>query len=145
MSTVLVYADRADVRERVKAAIGTVPDQQLGEIEFVDVTDGRVLVAAVDHGEVDLCVLDAEATPEGGMGLSRQLKNEITDCPPTILLVARQDDRWLATWSLADAVVTHPVDPDELTAAVVGLLRARASGAPVRRPVTYAAHGTSEP
>ncbi|MBX6388093.1 MAG: response regulator transcription factor [Frankia sp.] len=140
MSTVLVYADRADVRERVKAAIGTLPDPRLGEIEFVDVSDGRELVDAVDHGEADLCVLDAEATPEGGMGLSRQLKNEVADCPPTVLLVARADDRWLATWSLADAVVTHPVDPDELTAAVVGLLLARRSGLPVRRPVTYATH-----
>jgi DNA-binding response OmpR family regulator len=74
------------------------------------------------------------------MGISRQLKNEITDCPPTILLVARPDDRWLATWSLADAVITHPVDPAELTTAVVSLLRARAGGLPVRRPVTHAAH-----
>ncbi|MBL7500667.1 response regulator transcription factor [Frankia sp. CNm7] len=141
MSTVLVYADRADIRERVKAAIGNLPDPRLDELELVDVTDGRELVTAVDKGEADLVVLDAEATPEGGMGLSRQLKNEIADCPPTVLLVARRDDRWLATWSLADAVVTHPVDPDELTEAVVGLLLARASGAPVRRPVTYAAHG----
>jgi len=79
------------------------------------------------------------------MGLSRQLKNEITDCPPTLLLVARADDRWLATWSLADAVVTHPVDPDELTAAVVELLLARAAGAAVRRPVTYASHAAITP
>jgi DNA-binding response OmpR family regulator len=141
MSTVLVYADRADVRARVQAAIGTLPDPRLDEIEFVEISDGRALVAAVDRREADLCILDAEATPEGGMGLSRQLKNEIADCPPTVLLVARADDRWLATWSLADAVVTHPVDPDELTNAVVGLLLARAAGAPVRRPVTYATHG----
>jgi len=145
MSTVLVYADRADVRARVKTALGTLPDPRLGELEFVEVTDGRDLVAAVDRGEADLCVLDAEATPEGGMGLSRQLKNEIADCPPTLLLVARADDRWLATWSLADAVVTHPVDPDELTAAVVGLLLARAAGEPVRRPVTYATHAAITP
>jgi DNA-binding response OmpR family regulator len=145
MSTVLVYADRADVRSRVKAAIGTLPDPRLGEIEFVDVADGRDLVTAVDHGEADLCILDAEATPEGGMGLSRQLKNEITDCPPTLLLVARADDRWLATWSLADAVVSHPVDPDELTAAVVELLLARSAGDPVRRPVTYATHAAITP
>jgi DNA-binding response OmpR family regulator len=145
MSTVLVYADRADVRARVKAAIGNFPDPRLGELELVEVTDGRDLAAAVDRGEADLCILDAEATPEGGMGLSRQLKNEVADCPPTILLVARADDRWLATWSLADAVVTHPVDPEELTAAAVELLVARASGLPVRRPVTYAAHGSPTP
>ena len=145
MSTVLVYADRADVRARVKAAIGNFPDPRLSELELVEVTDGRKLVAAVDLGEADLCILDAEATPEGGMGLSRQLKNEVADCPPTILLVARADDRWLATWSLADAVLAHPVDPDELTAAAVELLLARASGLPVRRPVTHATHGAPKP
>ena len=48
-----------------------------------------------------------------------------------LLLVQRTDDRWLATWSLADAVVRLPGDPAELTEAVVGLLRQRASRAPV--------------
>jgi hypothetical protein len=59
----------------------------------------------VDAGGIDVCVLDAEAAPTGGMGISRALKNEIQDCPHILLLVARHDDRWLARWSLADAVV----------------------------------------
>ncbi|WP_131747480.1 hypothetical protein [Frankia sp. Cppng1_Ct_nod] len=130
MSTVLVYADKPDVRERVKLAVGPLPDPELGLLEFLDVGDGASVVDAVDHGEADICILDAEATPTGGMGLSRQLKNEIPDCPPTILLVARRDDRWLATWSLADAVVAHPVDPAELAEVVVALLRRRHALAP---------------
>jgi DNA-binding response OmpR family regulator len=138
MKTVLVYADRADVRARVISALGRQPAEDLGPLEFVEAADAAEAIGVVDHHEADLCVFDSEATPTGGMGLCRQLKNEVADCPPTVLLVARPDDRWLATWSQADAVVTHPVDPGQLTEAVVALLRARAGGAPARRPLTGA-------
>jgi DNA-binding response OmpR family regulator len=74
------------------------------------------------------------------MGLSRQLKNETKNCPPTLVLVARRDDRWLATWSLADAVVAHPLDPGELTDAVVRLLRERSSAVALTRATAPAAH-----
>ncbi|SQD94850.1 conserved hypothetical protein [Parafrankia sp. Ea1.12] len=140
MSTVLVYASKADVRERVLAALGRRPAPDLDELELVEVSDAETLIDAIDHSEADLCILDAEATPSGGMGLARQLKNEVADCPPMLLLVARRDDRWLATWSQADAVVGHPIDPGELTDAVVGLLRARAGGVAVRRPVVNVRH-----
>ena len=100
----------------------------------MEAADGGALVTRVDEGGVDLCILDGEAAPEGGMGISRQLKNEIVDCPSMILLVARRDDRWLARWSLADGVAQQPVDPFELTAEVVRLLRARASRVPAVRP-----------
>ncbi|MGH3544711.1 MAG: hypothetical protein ACRDPW_02085, partial [Mycobacteriales bacterium] len=66
-----------------------------------------------------------EAWPTGGMGISRQLKNEISDCPPICLLVARQADRWLASWSQADAVIAHPADPIATARTVADLLRAR--------------------
>jgi CheY-like chemotaxis protein len=138
MKTVLVYADRPDVRARVIAAIGRLPADDLGPLEFVEAADAAEAIGVIDHHEADVCVFDAEATPTGGMGLCRQLKNEVADCPPTVLLVARPDDRWLATWSQADAVVTHPIDPARLTEAVVTLLRARAGGAAARRPLTGA-------
>ena len=117
MSTVLVYSDDAAVRERVRVAVGRRPDPQL---------DPGAVVSRVDEGGVDVCILDAEAAPEGGMGISRQLKTEIADCPAILLLVMRHDDRWLARWSLADAVVQQPIDPVELTDALVRLLRERA-------------------
>jgi hypothetical protein len=57
------------------------------------------------------------------MGLSRQLKNEIVDCPPIVIAVRRADDRWLSTWSLADAVIVHPLDPLVAAETVADLLR----------------------
>ncbi len=130
MSTVLVYSDDPAVRERVRVAVGRRPDPGLDPIDWLEAADGGALVTRVDQGGVDVCILDAEAAPEGGMGISRQLKNEIADCPLMLLLVMRHDDRWLARWSLADAVVQQPIDPVELTDELVRLLRERVRGLP---------------
>jgi DNA-binding response OmpR family regulator len=59
------------------------------------------------------------------MGVCRQLKDEIFDCPPVLIIAGRADDAWLATWSRADAVVPHPIDPITLPGAVAALLRQR--------------------
>ena len=59
-------------------------------------------------------VLDGEAQPAGGMGICRQAKDEVYNCPPVLLVIGRADDGWLATWSRADAVVSHPIDPAAL-------------------------------
>jgi DNA-binding response OmpR family regulator len=82
-----------------------------------------VLSALVGCGVV-VCVLDGEAVPAGGMGVCRQIKDEIYDCPPVLLLIGRPQDAWLATWSRAESAVAHPVDPAELAAAVAALLPA---------------------
>ena len=64
-----------------------------------------------------------EAQPTGGIGLCRQLKNEITNCPPIVIAIRRKDDRWLATWSQADAVLVHPLDPLAAAETVADVLR----------------------
>jgi hypothetical protein len=57
------------------------------------------------------------------MGLARQLKDEVYHCPPVLVLVARPQDAWLATWSRADAAVAAPVDPVALAETATTLLR----------------------
>ena len=74
----------------------------------------------MDEGGFDLVILDGEATPTGGMGIAKQLKDEIADCPPILVLTGRPDDAWLASWSRAEAAVPHPIDPIRLGDAVVG-------------------------
>lgn len=130
---VLVYSDDEAVRHAVRTAVGPVPAPELGRIEWVECSTGPEVLARVDAGGVDLAVLDGEAWPTGGMGLAKQMKDELRDCPHTLVLIARRVDTWLATWALSDAVVPQPIDPAELTAAVVALLRARESALPVRR------------
>jgi CheY-like chemotaxis protein len=128
--TVLVYSDDPAVRERIRMAVGRRPAPDVGPVTYLEASTGPEVVAAVDAGGVDVLLLDAEAQPTGGMGLSRQLKNEIDDCPLICLVVARADDRWLATWSQADAILPHPLDPLRAAEVVADLLRRRA-GTPV--------------
>ncbi len=120
---VLVFSHRPEVREGIVTAVGRRPAPDLGRVTFIEVGGVADVLAACDAGGLDLVVLDGEAQPTGGMGLSRQLKNEITDCPPIVVTVRRRDDRWLATWSQADAVLVHPLDPLTAAETVADVLR----------------------
>ena len=122
---VMVYSDDRTVRSAVLTALGTRPDPDLPMLEFVEVATGPVVLRTADAGGLDLLILDGEATPTGGLGLTRQLKDEIHRCPPILVLTGRPQDAWLATWSRADAVVGHPIDPGQLAEAVSGLLLRR--------------------
>jgi CheY-like chemotaxis protein len=124
-ATVLVYSDDANTREQVRLATGRRPAADLPPVEFVECATLPAVLAALEDGGIDACVLDGETAPAGGMGVCRQIKDEIFQCPPVVLLIGRPQDAWLATWSRAEAAVTHPVDPVALTDALAGLLRKR--------------------
>ena len=131
--TVVVYSDDPAVRDAVRTSLGRRPAADLGRVEFVDCAGGDALIRLVDAGGVDLVILDGEAWPTGGLGLSKQMKDELPDCPPTLVLIGRKDDAWLAKWSLADGVVSHPIDAFTLAASAAELLRQREARLPVRR------------
>ncbi|MEC4019327.1 hypothetical protein [Streptomyces sp. H27-D2] len=124
-ATVLVYSDDANTREQVRLATGKRPAADVPPVEFLECATLPALIEALEQGGVDVCVLDGEAVPAGGMGVCRQIKDEIFHCPPVLLLMGRPQDAWLATWSRADAAVTHPVDPVAFADALAGLLRRR--------------------
>lgn len=133
--TVLLYSDDPAVRATVRTAVGRRPAADLGRVEWVEVSSGREVVTRISAGGVDLAVLDGEAWPTGGLGLCKQLKDEVRDCPPVLVLIARRDDAWLATWSLADAVVPLPIDAPQLIETAAEQLRHREAALPVRRAV----------
>jgi DNA-binding response OmpR family regulator len=132
---VLVYSSNAETRAQVKSAVGTRPDPTLGVVDFVEVATAAVVIEHLDAGGIDVAILDGESSPVGGLGLAKQLKDEIDPCPPVLVLIGRPDDRWLADWSRAEAAVPHPLDPIRLGRAVVDLLRQHSVrvGAPVSR------------
>ena len=127
---VLVYSDKADTREQVRTAIGRRPATDVPKVEFVECATApgvlRKLESKDPSERIDVAIFDGEAAPTGGMGLCRQVKDEIFQGPPVLLLVGRRDDRWLATWSQADQVVSHPIDPVALAEALAELMRRRA-------------------
>lgn len=130
--TVLVYSDDRATRERVIAALGSRPTEDLPHFGYLEVATSAMLLQRMDSGDIDVAILDGEATPAGGMGMAKQLKDELGECPPLIVLTGRPVDDWLARWSRADGAVPHPVDPVALTAAVVGVLRTRLQPSLVR-------------
>ena len=123
---ILVYSNNVQTRERVMQALGKQLHPELPELSYVEVATGPMVLRTMDEGGIDLVILDGEATPTGGMGIAKQLKDEIDDCPPILVLTGRPDDAWLATWSRAEAAVPHPIDPIVLGRTVLGLLRAPA-------------------
>lgn len=120
--TVLLYSSNRRTREDVRLALGRRVARDLPPVRVEEVATQPAVLTAMDRGGIDLAILDGEAVP-GGMGLCRQLKDEIRGCPPLLVLTGRPDDAWLATWSRADGVVGHPIDPVRLPAVVAQLLR----------------------
>jgi DNA-binding response OmpR family regulator len=120
---ILVYSDDADTRSEVILALGRRPHPDLPEAEYVEVATEPVVLQQMDSGVIDLAILDGEAVPAGGMGIAKQMKDEIYRCPPILVLTGRPQDAWLATWSRADGAVPHPIDPIQLAETVLRLLR----------------------
>jgi DNA-binding response OmpR family regulator len=121
---ILVYSNNVKTREDVMRALGKQLHPDLPELSYVEVATGPMVIQQMDAGGIDLAILDGEAAPTGGMGIAKQLKDELDVCPPILVLTGRADDAWLANWSRAEASVPHPLDPIVLGRTVLGLLRA---------------------
>ena len=128
---VLVYSDDASTRQDVMLALGKRPHPDLPKLEYVEVATEPVVIEQMDSGSIDLAILDGEAVPAGGMGIAKQLKDEIYACPPILVLTGRPQDAWLATWSRAEAAVPLPIDPVRLAETTTALLRSRLPGTAV--------------
>jgi hypothetical protein len=132
---IIVYSDDASVRAAITAALGKRVSDDLPEHQIEEFATGPALRAFVDRKSVsgqlraDLFILDGEAVPEGGMGIARQLKDEVFNCPPVLLITGRREDAWLAAWSRAEASVIHPIDPFTLANTVADLMRSNTAAA----------------
>lgn len=121
----LVYSDDVDTRRAVMAAVGRRPGRGLPLVRWTEAATHAGVVSKVEAGDFALLVLDGETAKVGGMAVARQLKDEIFECPPVLVLTARPQDAWLAAWADADAVVQAPLDPIDVQEKVSALLRAR--------------------
>jgi DNA-binding response OmpR family regulator len=128
---IIIYSDDSSVRSSIVSALGVRAAKDLPEHELHEFATGSALRAYVDSKNLsggfraDLFILDGEAAQEGGMGMARQLKDEVFNCPPILVITGRKEDKWLAAWSLAEASVVHPIDPFTLAKTAADLLRGR--------------------
>ncbi|AXH95595.1 response regulator transcription factor [Ornithinimicrobium avium] len=121
--SVLLFSNDRTVRDTVRLGVGDRPADDVVVETWLETATSEMTLMEVRDGAFDVLILDGEAQPYGGMGISRQLKNEIFECPPIIVLTGRPVDGWLATWSQADIAVPRPLDPARLAAAVAELAR----------------------
>ena len=123
---VLVYSDDRTVREQVRLALGRRVAADLPEIEVFEVATQGALLRTLDKDQsYSLLILDGNAQPSGGFGLAHQVKEEYLDCAPVMLLVTRDADAWLASWTRAEAIAPFPVDPVTLPQQAANLIRTR--------------------
>jgi DNA-binding response OmpR family regulator len=121
--SVLLYSNDIATRDAVRVAVGRRPARDVEVTSWLECATAAAVIEAVETGDFDLLVLDGETSPAGGLGLCRQLKNEIFNCPPVLVLTGRPQDGWLAAWSQADLAVPHPLDPIAVAGAVAELGR----------------------
>ena len=128
--SVLLYSDDRSTRDAVRVIVGRRPARDVEVASWRECATAAAVIEAVENASFDVLILDGEAAPTGGLGLCRQLKSEIFECPPILVLTGRPQDGWLATWSLADLAVPHPLDPIALADAVAELGRRGRPSAP---------------
>lgn len=126
--TVLLYSDDPEVRHHMRLAVGPRPAPDLA-VDFIEASTYDECVRLIESDDPGLLLLDGEAAPAGGLGIARQLDDELDDPPPVCVVIARAADRWLAAYARADATLVHPLDPIETGQIAARLLRARAGGA----------------
>ena len=107
---VLLVSDNPRITAQVTSALIGDPETTLMEVR----TPQRA-VALLDEGSsFDLVVGDNDTAPSGGYFLAREIKARGQmgrDMPPVVLLLARDQDRFLSNWSQADAYLVKPIDP----------------------------------
>ncbi|MDR1442284.1 MAG: response regulator [Bifidobacteriaceae bacterium] len=119
---ILLYSDNADARNEVKSSLGGTLGAAGRPIEWTEVATHEIAMITCHEQTFDLVVMDNDASRLGGVGLTQQMRNELHWEPVILLLLARQQDAWLAAWSGADAALLRPVDPFKLAATVADLV-----------------------
>lgn len=121
----LIFSDDVTVRDAIITSVGRRAGKGLPAVEWTQCATADGVRLALQEKEFSVLVLDAESPKLGGMGLAKELNQEMDNCPPVLLLVARQQDEWLGQWSGAAAIVSEPFDSIEMQETIAKLLRQR--------------------
>lgn len=107
---VLMVSQSAKVRQRSLAALRVRPD-----VDVVEASSAPDAHRLLHEHTYEVLVIDGDMRPEGGFSVLYEFRArgelEGVAVPPAIILVAREDDRWLARWAGAAEAYVKPVDP----------------------------------
>ncbi len=121
MPTLLLIADAPWVRNEVAAALSD------SSIVLLDETDPYLAVRRVGEDQPDAVIIDMQVGSMGGMAIVRALLDAagMDEVPrtPTVLLLDRSADVFLAGRAGAGAFLIKPIVAEELRSALRGLTK----------------------
>lgn len=119
---VLVVSEDAKERRRAVSALALHSGAEV--VESPDAEDARSRLIG-DAEVFDVLVVDGDMRPRGGFAVLYDLRARAelarVQPPPSLVMTSREQDRWLAKWAGANAVMRKPVDPFELVRRVVAI------------------------
>lgn len=122
---VLLFSDDSDTRRAIIDAVGVRASKTSPRIEWHEAATASGVEELVAQHDFAAIVLDAEATKEGGLSIARNLQTYNDDLPPFVILTARPQDAWLATWAGAQVILPAPFNPIEVQEGIAQVLDKR--------------------
>ena len=108
---VLVLVHEARERMRATTALALQPDLEV--VECSSPKDARRIMR--EGGPFDVLVVDGDIQPQGGFSFLYEVRAQDAlagrSTPPALLLIAREEDRFLTEWAGANELLLKPVDP----------------------------------
>ena len=116
MGKILLIEDEAPIRTLMRMALTTAG------YSTMEMSDGRTLIETLEHGGIDLILLDVMLPGEDGFALLEKIRRYQV---PVIFVSARSQlaDKVLALQTGADDYITKPFEMMELLARVESVLR----------------------
>jgi DNA-binding response OmpR family regulator len=137
VATVLLASDLSSLRHELRTML------EGPELFIEEVSNGHVVRARVQRGDVDLVILDMQIGSMGGMAICMDLRHEesygASEPVAVLMLLDRRPDVFLARRSGAEGFVVKPLDPLRVRAAVRALLRGEEYEDETYRPATVRA------
>lgn len=107
---ILVVSEDPRMLDWVRASVGA-------DAAYLFASNGLEALRVTGEDRPDIVIADETTEPFGAFGLARELKMHARP-PSVVVILEREQDRWLAKWSGADRAFVRPVDPFELAEAV---------------------------
>jgi DNA-binding response OmpR family regulator len=125
VKALLISPDPA-LRAQLKVALRAVERRAGSPWEYREAQEGLSGIRLAWREHPDVVVADEIASGAGGFAVAKDLKGAAEPFPGAVILIlAREQDEWLARWSGADVWMTKPVDPFALADAVAERLGER--------------------
>jgi DNA-binding response OmpR family regulator len=122
----LVISPDPSLRELLRVALRSAERRTGQPWEFLEASNGVRGLKVAWRERPDVVVADEIASGAGAFAVAKDLRGAMEPFSGAVIIVpARGLDDWLARWSGADAWLTRPVDPFELSDTVIRLLEER--------------------